>query len=341
MVIMRALTVDERSKVWSSLNRGQKAAYADSIAYRISDRVLDQVFQGSARWRLFAVNIDYEWDRRKSGKKCSPPLRCICHRRVRYQFELESLQDSKKHVRLGSTHFAEHLGIPLAVAQEVRNNVNQIQSLMDEVLIKFRAGERFPERFKSRIDDGILLLEEEPFRRRILAYKRVDLPLTEVAKERLSRLIRTTSNRELAVARNQQAAIDQANESAKLKRERERLEAQRKEQIEAQERRKARRERKQAEFEQAKAQRQRNLKDVNIVNQRRHQENVARREQMWQELMARKKAELAGKTPEEIAEIKRQHRLELEAKAEKKRLHRLEVKAREEAAAVRLRSRNS
>lgn len=188
MVQFRALKAEERNRILLTLNSQQTKAYWDSIAYRLSDRLLNQVFHGSAAWHLVSVNIDYEWDLRKAGKRHSEPLKCMCGRHLRYQYELEAVENPKKHVKLGSTHFAQHLNIPPSVATEVRRNINQIQSLMDEVLIKYRAGQRFPEQFVGGIEAGILMREQRPFREKILAYKSADMPLPMVFERRLTRL---------------------------------------------------------------------------------------------------------------------------------------------------------
>lgn len=259
---------------------------------------------------MFAVNIDYDWDLRKTSKRCSPPLRCVCGRRLCYQYELESVKQPSRHVCLGSTHFAEHLGIPVAVAQEVRNNVNQIQSLMDEVLIRYRAGERFPAHFIGRVDAGVLLLEDEPFRKRVLAYRRVDLPLTAVDKGRLRRLIENTSDEQLAIAKTQQAEHERAR-ATKLEAERKRKAQLRRLQVRT---------------------RQQNQIDLEKANQLRHEANVARRQRMWQEMMEKKRAQFADKTPEEIAALKRQHEVKVKIKKEQQRQHRLAVEAEEKSA---------
>lgn len=171
------LTATERNNIWRMLDRQQQEVFLKYMRIQMSDRLLNQTFSGAARWRLYAVNIDYDWDARKAGLASRPPLKCACGRPLRYQYEIESIGRAQKHVKLGSTHFAQHLGIPAAVATEVRHKVNHIQSVMDEVLVKFKHGERFPKRFNDKISDGMLLLASESFAQRVLDFQRVDFPI--------------------------------------------------------------------------------------------------------------------------------------------------------------------
>lgn len=293
---MYALKLEERALIWQGLSYEQKHVFAESITFRMSDGVLDKVYHGSDSWRLFAVNIDYDWSARqkqKQKKHISPELRCICGRRLRYQFELESVTQPKRHVCLGSTHFAEHLGIPGDVAQEVRNRVSRIQSLMDEVLIRVRAGEKFPDNFKSHIAEGILLLDEEPFRKRILEYMRVDLPITELAYARVLKLIKNSTSEQRKKVKLQQSL--QAYAKAEAIRKQELAEQQQREEAER------RRQRKAEQYLQEK----REMRQAVIIgNAARHAANVARRQQLWEEMMARKKHEFDGLSPEEKEKIR-------------------------------------
>ena len=194
VVEIRTLTLTERSRIWAEMSAQQRQAYEMSMTYRISDRVLNRIFQGSSAWRLIAVNIDYDWDLRKRGRAFSPALFYECGRPLRYQFELVSVSSSNKRILLGSTHFAEVLGISPKVAREVAKHLNQIQSLMDEVLIRYRAGERFPKQFVSGIEDGLLKCTDKSFAQRMQTYMSADMPITGNARERLNRLLKRRSS---------------------------------------------------------------------------------------------------------------------------------------------------
>lgn len=190
MVVFKALKRDERNKILSELTLEQSQAYWNVVAYRASDRLLTRIFQGSAAWRFFALNIDYEWDRNKNAERHSQPLKCMCKRHLRYQYEFESVSNPKQHVFLGSTHFAEHLGIPMSVAKEIRANINQVQSLMDEILIKLRMGQDFPKRLKVEIQAGKLHGQGNKFTQAIHAFMHADLPLSDVMERRLRRILK-------------------------------------------------------------------------------------------------------------------------------------------------------
>lgn len=198
---LTTLPVTERNRIWRTLNNAQQKIFTKNIRSQMADRLLNQTFRGAAQWRLFAVNIDYDWEARKAGLPCGAPLRCQCGRRLRYQYELESVGRSHKHVKLGSTHFAEHLGIPISVANEVKNRVSSIQSVMDELLVKFRHGERFPARFNNKIHDGMLYLATESFAERVLDFQRVDLPLFSRDVALLQQMMMKYSPSEIAAAK--------------------------------------------------------------------------------------------------------------------------------------------
>ena len=196
------LKVTDRNRIWQLLNQDQKEIFQKYFRIQMADSLLNRTFHGATRWRLFAINIDYDWDARKKGVLCSPALRCQCGRRLRYQYELESIGHDQKHIKLGSTHFSEHLGIPLSIATEVKNQVNQIQSVMDEILVKFDHNERFPKRFSAKIIDGMLCLATEKFANRILDFQRVDMPLFSCDVAELHRMTMKYTAQEIASAKS-------------------------------------------------------------------------------------------------------------------------------------------
>ena len=61
------LTATERNNIWRMLDRQQQEVFLKYMRIQMSDRLLNQTFSGAARWRLYAVNIDYDWDARKAG----------------------------------------------------------------------------------------------------------------------------------------------------------------------------------------------------------------------------------------------------------------------------------
>jgi hypothetical protein len=54
------LTATERNNIWRMLDRQQQEVFLKYMRIQMSDRLLNQTFSGATRWRLYAVNIDYD-----------------------------------------------------------------------------------------------------------------------------------------------------------------------------------------------------------------------------------------------------------------------------------------
>lgn len=140
-----ALSAEERSLIWSQLTPKQREVFDFYTMQQFNSKLLTRSFRISSRWKLVTVHIDRQWEMRKRTKNRSGYQYCQCGKPLKYQYEIEAINNSKRHLCLGSTHFAEHAGIPVKVAIEIQKHLNQIQIYMDEILYRYREGERFPE----------------------------------------------------------------------------------------------------------------------------------------------------------------------------------------------------
>lgn len=180
-----SLSAKDRSNIWTQLNSNQKKVFDLYTMNEITSALLTRSFRLSSAWRLVSVNVDYGWEMRKKTNNHRGYQYCECGRKLKYQYEIESLDNSKHHLYLGSTHFAEHAGIPVEVAQEVRTRINKIQIYMDEILYRYKQGERFPEtRFGYLFERGVMS-EPTQFNMKMKHFREAKLPLFHVDEDRL------------------------------------------------------------------------------------------------------------------------------------------------------------
>ncbi|MFD1441665.1 hypothetical protein [Lacticaseibacillus hegangensis] len=184
-------TSDQRAVILMKMTQQQREAYAESIQLTFSDQVMNMVFDEAPSWRFIGIRVDYGWEYRKSDPRRSANLRCVCGRQLRYQYQLVSTDGHNRRVNLGSSHFMQHLGIPVSVSREVFANFNQVQRKMDEMLARYRIGERFPSANGMRkiAMSGEFGNSKSIVARRLHGFAVADLPLTKSDKNALKRFV--------------------------------------------------------------------------------------------------------------------------------------------------------
>ncbi|WP_461227240.1 hypothetical protein [Lacticaseibacillus suihuaensis] len=181
----------QREAILATMTAAQRAAYAATLQLSFSDRVMNRIFTAAPDWRFVGIRVDYGWADRHRHPERSANLRCVCGRPLRYQYQLVSVDGKNTHVALGSQHFAQHLGIPAGVAQEVFGHFNRVQREMDAMLARFRNGTRFPRR-KNRwtiAQSPAFAAVTTVAARRLVICASADLPLTDRDLARLDALI--------------------------------------------------------------------------------------------------------------------------------------------------------
>lgn len=184
-------TMEERSKILVKMTPEQQEAYTASIQLTFSDRVMNTVFEEAPHWKFVGIQVDYGWEYRKTHPEKSANLKCVCGRQLRYQYQLISTDGRHRRINLGSSHFMQHLGIPVRVSREVFADFNQVQRKMDEMLWLYGRGRRFPSK-KGKRD---LVLSDEfkqlnsVVARRIRLFAVADLPLTEKDTAKLGEIL--------------------------------------------------------------------------------------------------------------------------------------------------------
>ncbi|WP_225047875.1 hypothetical protein [Lacticaseibacillus kribbianus] len=175
-----AFTDRQRTAILFEMSKSQRDTYEEHLQLSVSDRVMNLVFSEAPEWRFIGVRVDLGWQFRKSDPELLENLRCVCGRQLRYQYNLVGATDSGRHMNLGSSHFMQHLEIPEAVAREVFEEFNQVQHDMDDMVLQYSLGEKFPTNYgmKDFALSSEFAQEQSIAARRIHDFAAVDLPLT-------------------------------------------------------------------------------------------------------------------------------------------------------------------
>ncbi|HCH60615.1 MAG TPA: hypothetical protein DEW45_04060, partial [Leuconostoc lactis] len=108
-----ALTKARRQETWQQLTAEQKAVLIQHIRYRQTSLMMDrQLFGRDGQWLFKAYHYNDAYD-----TPTEKQLYCACGRRLKHQYVLENGEGTE--IRLGITHFADHLGIPETVMRQL------------------------------------------------------------------------------------------------------------------------------------------------------------------------------------------------------------------------------
>ena len=121
------LTAEKRQELWHALTVLQKETLLAHKKYRLQSLFLTENFLEDEAWQF----ADFKED--PFYPKGEDKLYCRCGRQVKYQFILVSTETGEL-MPLGSTHFAQHLGVPELVAHQVRSGLHQIDRGLDLIL---------------------------------------------------------------------------------------------------------------------------------------------------------------------------------------------------------------
>jgi hypothetical protein len=188
------LTAKARAAIWAQLNDTQLAVLQQYTLYASKSQLFNDIYAQGAHWRFVGVNIDYHWEQQHRDLQKFPHYYCQCGRVVKNQYVLEAVATPHKRIYLGVTHFAQELGIPAAVASEVRKRVNTIQMYMDEVLTYYKWGRRFPAaRYQTGQALGVFN-DDGVFAEKLADFARADFPLFHLDQQRFDRLLLRQQN---------------------------------------------------------------------------------------------------------------------------------------------------
>ena len=126
-----ALTRERRQETWHNLTPEQQAVLKQHIRYQHTSLFVDQNLVGHGKnWEFVAYNYNDNYD-----SNSGPQLYCDCGRRLKHQYVLQN--EDGKLIKLGITHFADHIGIPEAVMRQLQTQIHHLDFGLDELLHVF------------------------------------------------------------------------------------------------------------------------------------------------------------------------------------------------------------
>ena len=172
------LSEKDREKIFDALTDEQMRVVKKYVLYEAKSRLLSRYFWKGINWELVRLEYDPLFKKKRSKRKYNPTLYCdACHNPLKYQYVVRSLQTGYEQ-ELGETCFTQRTGIPTHIAREIYKSKDDINLFQDEILNKYRKGDRFP---KSIYNKSLYFSADEywgeALRDRILEFKRADLPL--------------------------------------------------------------------------------------------------------------------------------------------------------------------
>lgn len=172
------LSEKDREKIFDTLTDEQMRVVKKYVLYEAKSRLLSRYFWKGINWELVRLEYDPLFKKKRSKRKYNPTLYCdACHNPLKYQYVVRSLQTGYEQ-ELGEICFTQRTGIPTHIAREIYKSKDDINLFQDEILNKYRKGDRFP---KSIYNKSLYFSADEyrgeALRDRILEFKRADLPL--------------------------------------------------------------------------------------------------------------------------------------------------------------------
>lgn len=180
------LTLEERNEFLKSLTYDQK-----NVLYTYRKWLWISKFQtdiiGDSQWSFVGYEQDPDYEIHLGNEN---RYHCECGRGVKYLYEIKSRKGKKNHF-LGVNHLSQHLGISQSAVKEIISKNNQVQYDIDNLLIRYFRGERFPkELYEYYKRTGCESTPRTNFEKKLVDFSRVEFPLSKSDKRKLNRAIR-------------------------------------------------------------------------------------------------------------------------------------------------------
>lgn len=127
-----SLTKQRRQETWAQLSYEQQLVIRRHIRYQQTSLFMNYELVGHGRhWSLTDYRENFNYD-----TQIGPQLYCDCGRRLKHQYIL--VNDLGDEIKLGITHFADHIGIPEKVARQLQAEIHHLNFGLDELLQRVR-----------------------------------------------------------------------------------------------------------------------------------------------------------------------------------------------------------
>lgn len=182
------LTANQRASILQQLTKQQIEALGEFTRFTMLSQFHTRHYLQNTDWQFVGMVVD-PWYQRAHGHR-GENLYCDCGRRLKNQFILRS-RSTGKQLCLGITHFQQHASIPMTVAKEIQRGINEVHLYMDSILLRYRSGQRFPEKLFSYAyqHGGFKNRESTLLFQRCQLFSQVDLPLHETDQHDLQILV--------------------------------------------------------------------------------------------------------------------------------------------------------
>ncbi|GAB6431314.1 hypothetical protein bcgnr5372_46140 [Bacillus luti] len=160
--ILQSMSDEQRSYIEEHIRLDRRSMFANELAD----------FKSDQQWEL----IDFI----DAGEISD--LKCQCGRRLRRQYIVQNIVTGEI-IKLGSTHFEEHTGIPKNIAGQVKKGIHKIQYDLDELLNKFEKQQLSKGLIASCKEFGVDIPES------IDELNELDLPILDRHIDRLEKML--------------------------------------------------------------------------------------------------------------------------------------------------------
>ena len=203
MATVIGLTNEQRDEIWESMTAEQIKVLKNFDRFLWKSYNLTVQYNNSAKWDFIGIEIDHFYKRgtrhQKNYLKCD-----VCgYHPIKRCYVLKS-QERDQVVGMGLDCFKEHVIIPEKAKKEIHQYLNDINEFRDQILMSYWQGKRFPNDVYLRAVQHPNFDPTSDFGRRILEFKRADLPLYSRDQGSLKRLARNAKKAMLVKQQEQE-----------------------------------------------------------------------------------------------------------------------------------------
>ncbi|GGD03085.1 hypothetical protein [Enterococcus wangshanyuanii] len=173
---MNFLTEDQRNAILKTMSKEQVVVLFDHKKRDIQSMFLNEIFSKDDEWEFVDYNESSFYQNKNIPK--SDRLYCACGKEVKYQYILKSKHTGEQ-IGLSLQHFSEHTNIPINIAKNVKEGLQEIDRHLDGILVEVYKEHGFQSDISIfLIDYSLELLElSNRLKETVSAFSGVNLPL--------------------------------------------------------------------------------------------------------------------------------------------------------------------
>lgn len=145
----------KKAQKLASLPKKRRQFIQEQHKYQLRSYFLNNNYSLATNWEFIALKVDPYY---MQGNK-SHNLKCDCGRSLKYQYIIQSVKTGKR-LKLGISHFKDHLNITDELANEIKRNISKVDLAINELLWLETSGYKFPSDLWDRYLYAIYLNQE-------------------------------------------------------------------------------------------------------------------------------------------------------------------------------------